>query len=190
MNTILLVNILSRLSPTQRWPVPYVARIRGRTTCSETPSIRSNDLHNVLQEFRAYASRVAEPKVLISRFFHLHMNPQTHLLPFSEMATSTPSTLTTDQIDDLLYLARVGATTDLKTAIDHLAKHLSTTPTTILAAAVDKDSGNGLLHMAAANGHTGKNSINRNHICISHTDPPQICVARRIRGIYFYRIDC
>lgn len=72
------------------------------------------------------------------------------------MPTSTPSTLTTDQIDDLLYLARVGDTTDLKTATDLLAKNLSTTPTTILAAAVDKDSGNGLLHMAAANGHTGK----------------------------------
>ena len=71
------------------------------------------------------------------------------------MATATPSTLTTDQIDDLLYLARVGDTTDLKTATDLFAKNLSTTPTTILAAAVDKDSGNGLLHMAAANGHTG-----------------------------------
>ena len=71
------------------------------------------------------------------------------------MPTATPSTLTTDQIDDLLYLARVGETTDLKTATDLFAKNLSTTPTTILAAAVDKDSGNGLLHMAAANGHTG-----------------------------------
>ena len=71
------------------------------------------------------------------------------------MPTATPSTLTTDQIDDLLYLARVGDTTDLKTAVDLFAKNLSTTPTTILAAAVGKDSGNGLLHMAAANGHTG-----------------------------------
>ena len=72
------------------------------------------------------------------------------------MPTATPSNLTTDQIDDLLYLARVGDTTDLKIATDLFAKSLFTTPTIILAAAVDKDSGNGLLHMAAANGHTGK----------------------------------
>ena len=71
------------------------------------------------------------------------------------MPTATPSTLTADQIDDLLYLPRVGDTTDLKTATDLFAKNLSATPTTILAAAVDQDSGNGLLHMAAANGHTG-----------------------------------
>ena len=71
------------------------------------------------------------------------------------MPTATPSILTIDQIDDLLYLARVGDTTDLKTTTNLFAKNLSTTPTTILAAAVDRDSGNGLLHMAAANGHTG-----------------------------------
>ena len=75
------------------------------------------------------------------------------------MPTATISSLTTDQIDDLLYLARVGDTTDLKTTTDLFAKSLSTTPTTILAAAVDKDSGNGLLHMAAANGHTGNISL-------------------------------
>ena len=71
------------------------------------------------------------------------------------MPTATPSTLTTDQIDDLLYLARLGETTELRTAIDLFAKNLSTTPGIILAAAVDGDSGNGLLHMAAANGYTG-----------------------------------
>ena len=70
------------------------------------------------------------------------------------MPTATLPTLTTDQIDDLLYLARLGEITDLKTAIDLFAKTLSTTPETILTAAVDKDSGNGLLHMAAANGHS------------------------------------
>ena len=60
-----------------------------------------------------------------------------------------------DDIDDLLYLARLGETTDLKAAIELFAKTLSTTPQTILAAAVDKESSNGLLHMAAANGHVG-----------------------------------
>lgn len=71
------------------------------------------------------------------------------------MPTATLFSLTTDQIDDLLYLARLGETIDLKTAVNLFAKNLSTTPETILTATVDKDSGNGLLHMAAANGHTG-----------------------------------
>lgn len=70
------------------------------------------------------------------------------------MPTATLPTLTTDQIDDLLYLARIGETTDLKAGVDLFVKSLSTTPGTILTAALDKDSGNGLLHMAAANGHT------------------------------------
>ena len=71
------------------------------------------------------------------------------------MPTATLPAIITDQIDDVLYLARLGETTDLKAAVDLFAKTLSTTPGTILTAAVDKDSGNGLLHMAAANGHTG-----------------------------------
>ena len=71
------------------------------------------------------------------------------------MSSATHSNLTTDDIDDLLYLARLGETTDLKAAIDLFAKTFSTTPHTILTAAVDKESGNGLLHMAAANGHVG-----------------------------------
>ena len=71
------------------------------------------------------------------------------------MPTATLATLTTDQVDDLLYLARLGETSDLKAAVDLFAKSLSTTPGTILTTAVDKDSGNGLLHMAAANGHEG-----------------------------------
>ncbi|KAL9136884.1 MAG: hypothetical protein Q9175_001914 [Cornicularia normoerica] len=71
------------------------------------------------------------------------------------MPTATLPTLTPDQIDDLLYLARLGEITDLKADVDQYAKNLSTTPGIILTVAIDKDSGNGLLHMAAANGHTG-----------------------------------
>ena len=71
------------------------------------------------------------------------------------MPTATLSTITTDQIDDLLYLARLGETTDLTAGVNLFAKSLSATPGIILTAAIDKDSGNGLLHMAAANGHTG-----------------------------------
>lgn len=79
----------------------------------------------------------------------------THKTLAPKMPVATIPTITTDQIDDLLYLARIGETTDLKAAVDLFAKSLSTTPGIILTGAVDKDSGNGLLHMAAANGHTG-----------------------------------
>ena len=71
------------------------------------------------------------------------------------MSSATLSALTIDDSDDLLYLARLGETPDLKAAIDFFAKTLSTTPETILTAAIDKESSNGLLHMAAANGHVG-----------------------------------
>ncbi|KAL6722290.1 ankyrin repeat-containing protein [Lecanora helva] len=70
------------------------------------------------------------------------------------MPTATLPTLTEDVIDDLLYLARVGETGALTTSIDAIAKNLPSTPPSILAAAVDPNSGNGLLHMASANGHT------------------------------------
>ena len=71
------------------------------------------------------------------------------------MPTATQPELSEDQIDDLLYLARTGETSDLKAAIEAFAKNLSASPTTILAAAVDPSNGNSLLHMASANGHTG-----------------------------------
>ena len=67
----------------------------------------------------------------------------------------TALTLTEDQIDDLLYLSRTGETSDLKATIDLFAKAIPTTLSAILAAAVDPASGNGLLHMASANCHTG-----------------------------------
>lgn len=70
------------------------------------------------------------------------------------MTTATLPTLTEDQIDDLLYLARIGESSDLKAGLGVFAKGLSTSPSIILAAAVDTSSGNGLLHMASANGHT------------------------------------
>ena len=81
------------------------------------------------------------------------------------MSSATLFTINTDDIDDLLYLARLGETTDLKAAIDLIAKTLSATPHTILTAAVDKESGNGLLHMASANGHVGLFSWTFRVIC-------------------------
>lgn len=90
------------------------------------------------------------------------------------MPTTTISTLNADQIDDLLFLARLGETADLKADVGILAKSLSTTPGTILSAAVDKNSGNGLLHMAAANGHTGLFRRTIGVLCCRNSDEDQI----------------
>lgn len=74
------------------------------------------------------------------------------------MPTAITPSLTEDQIDDLLYLARVGETSELTTAISEIAKTLATTPPIVCLAAVDPQSRNGLLHMACANGHRGLRS--------------------------------
>ena len=90
------------------------------------------------------------------------------------MPTTTISTLNADQTDDLLFLARLGETADLKADVGFLAKSLSTTSGTILSAAVDKNSGNGLLHMAAANGHTGLFRRTIGVLCCHNSDEDQI----------------
>ena len=72
------------------------------------------------------------------------------------MSIATPAILTEDQVDDLLYLARTGETTDLQATLDVLVIPLATTPSIIVNEAIDSFSGNGLLHMASANGHAGR----------------------------------
>ncbi|KAL9598679.1 MAG: hypothetical protein Q9219_004348 [cf. Caloplaca sp. 3 TL-2023] len=68
------------------------------------------------------------------------------------MPSTILPTLSPDQIDDLLYLARTNDVNDLKAEVESIA-HAQNVPTqAILELAVDPDSGNGLLHMAAANG--------------------------------------
>jgi len=71
------------------------------------------------------------------------------------MPTAIHPTLSEDQVDDLLYLARVGETSELESTIAGIAKHFSVLPHATMASAIDPQSGNGLLHMACANGHTG-----------------------------------
>ncbi|KAL8945633.1 MAG: hypothetical protein Q9222_007854 [Ikaeria aurantiellina] len=61
-------------------------------------------------------------------------------------------TLTADEVDDLLYLARTNDLLELKTTISSLAQRHNATITTIAIVAIDPDSGNGILHMAAGNG--------------------------------------
>lgn len=63
--------------------------------------------------------------------------------------------LSEDEIDDLLYLARVGAKDDLIALLTDLCTREKCTIAALLETARDEFSGNGALHMAAANGHDG-----------------------------------
>ena len=81
------------------------------------------------------------------------------------MPTANPPTqitLSEEQIDDLLYLARTNEPSELLSELAAIkevqmtARGVRTSEADILLAAVDPDTGNNVLHMAAANGHTGK----------------------------------
>ncbi len=64
-------------------------------------------------------------------------------------------TLSADEIDDLLYLARTNAAHDLTTGIEAIAKCQQATTADIKSATIDPETGNSLLHMASANGCMG-----------------------------------
>lgn len=61
--------------------------------------------------------------------------------------------LTEDEIDDLLYYARMGDQEEFETLKNELCKRENASVVELLQSARDEQSGNGLLHMAAANGH-------------------------------------
>ncbi|KFY09994.1 hypothetical protein V492_05258, partial [Pseudogymnoascus sp. VKM F-4246] len=63
-------------------------------------------------------------------------------------------TLSEDETDDLIYFARAGELGDLREALEGLCKREGCNVDEVLAVAVDGESGNGVLHMAAANGHS------------------------------------
>jgi hypothetical protein len=63
--------------------------------------------------------------------------------------------LTEEEIDDLLYLARTGDKAEFNELKDELSKRENLSEVELLEAARDEESGNGVLHMAAANGHSG-----------------------------------
>lgn len=68
-------------------------------------------------------------------------------------------TLSEDEIDDLLYYARTGDLEEFATLRDELCKRENLGPEAfveLIRVAKDEHSGNGVLHMAAANGHDGK----------------------------------
>jgi uncharacterized protein len=66
--------------------------------------------------------------------------------------------LSEDEIDDLLYFARIGDKAEFNALKDELCKRENASEVQLLEAARDEESGNGVLHMAAANGHSGTRS--------------------------------
>lgn len=72
-----------------------------------------------------------------------------------------PSTLSEDEIDDLLYFARIGDIDEFNTLKDQLCQREGVAVLQLLQCARDEGSGNGILHMAAANGHAGRAFIYR-----------------------------
>ena len=67
-----------------------------------------------------------------------------------------PATLSEDEIDDLLYFARTGENEEFNILKEELCKRESIGLVGLLESARDEMSGNGVLHMAGANGHNGK----------------------------------
>lgn len=72
-----------------------------------------------------------------------------------DMPSTTLPALAEDELDDILYFSRIGDLKEVKGAIENSAKQANVSLHDILLAAVDESSGNGPLHMASANGHTG-----------------------------------
>jgi hypothetical protein len=74
--------------------------------------------------------------------------------PQEQKAAPAPTPeLSEDEIDDLLYFARAGELVDLKEILEGLAKG---NEIEVLERAVEVESGNSVVHMAAANGHVGE----------------------------------
>lgn len=64
-------------------------------------------------------------------------------------------TLNEEEIDDLIYLARVNELDEFKAELEKLTAREKCDAAEIVRVAKDSESGNGILHMAAANGHVG-----------------------------------
>ncbi|KAH8592809.1 ankyrin repeat-containing domain protein [Bisporella sp. PMI_857] len=71
------------------------------------------------------------------------------------MATTAPHGLSEDEIDDLLYFARVGDLEEFNAVKDAVLLREKIDLVGLLELTKDENSGNGPLHMAAANGHEG-----------------------------------
>jgi hypothetical protein len=67
--------------------------------------------------------------------------------------------LSEDEIDDLLYFARTGDKEELDTLREELCKREGCSIVELLETARDTESGNAILHMCAANGHSGRRDL-------------------------------
>lgn len=63
--------------------------------------------------------------------------------------------LSEDDVDDLLYLARAGEEEEFRALKAELCQREGIAILQLLELARDEGNGNGVLHMAAANGHAG-----------------------------------
>ena len=64
-----------------------------------------------------------------------------------------------DEIDDLLYFARTGDKEEFDTLRQELCQREKVGVVEFLEGVRDEESGNGVLHMAAANGHEGTHDM-------------------------------
>lgn len=71
-----------------------------------------------------------------------------------------------EEIDDLIYFARVGEKDEFETLREELCKREGCSATELLESARDNESGNGVLHMSAANGHHGNSLLYSVAICL------------------------
>jgi hypothetical protein len=78
-------------------------------------------------------------------------------IQLKKSATMAP-TLSEDEIDDLMYFARTGDKAEFDVLKEELCTREKTTEAELLQAAKDEESGNGVLHMAAANGHSSEST--------------------------------
>lgn len=60
-----------------------------------------------------------------------------------------------DEIDDLAYFARIGDKDEFEILREELCRREGCSTMELLESSRDSESGNGVLHMAAANGHHG-----------------------------------
>ena len=72
--------------------------------------------------------------------------------------TASPAptvSLSSDEIDDLLYIARANDLKELDPFLDTLCTKYNASKAAILSSAIDAESGNTMLHYAGANGLNG-----------------------------------
>lgn len=85
-----------------------------------------------------------------------------------EPASASP-TLTEDETDDILYLSRTNEATELSSFLAELSTKYSCAQSSILAATVEPESKNNVLHYAGANGHNDILSLVTN-LCDDDSD--------------------